>query len=102
MNNPFFKIDDDISALGDKAMERCKEAFARTEAVTEYNQNKVLKAFIHNHIGEQHLVGSTGYGYGDIGRDALDKTFADALGAEAALVRHSFTCDDALCERHTV
>lgn len=92
MNNPFFKIDDDILALGDKAMERCKEAFARTEAVTEYNQNKVLKAFIHNHIGEQHLVGSTGYGYGDIGRDALDKTFADALGAEAALVRHSFTC----------
>lgn len=87
-----FGIDKNILDLADKALEKCAPAFERIEKVSEYNQNKVLKAFINNRIGEQHLVGSTGYGYGDAGRDALDRTFADALGAEAALVRHNFTC----------
>ncbi len=92
MKDTFFEIDERILALGDKALEKCAPAFARIEKVCEHNQNKVLKAFINNRIGEQHLVGSTGYGYGDVGRDALDKVYADALGAQAALVRHNFTC----------
>ena len=92
MENKFFDIDSDILELSDRAIEKCQKAFERIETVTEYNQNKVLKAFINNRIGEQHLLGSTGYGYGDVGRDALDKTFADAFGAEAAIVRHNFTC----------
>ena len=92
MITDYFNIDADILAAADKALTQCTEAFARIEAVTEHNQNKVLKAFIDNRIGEQHLVGSTGYGYGDVGREALDKTFAAALGAQAALVRHHFTC----------
>ena len=93
MSNSFcFNIDENILALADRALEKCSSAFERIEKVSEYNQNKVLKAFINNRIGEQHLVGSTGYGYGDVGRDALDRTFADALGAESALVRHNFTC----------
>lgn len=87
-----FGIDEGILSLADRALKKCSSAFDRIEKVSEYNQNKVLKAFINNRIGEQHLVGTTGYGYGDVGRDALDKTFADALGAEAALVRHTFTC----------
>ena len=90
--NTFFEIDENIIALGEKALEQCKEQFRRIEKVTVYHQNKVLKAFSENRIGEQHLGGTTGYGYGDAGRDALDKTFAAALGAEAALVRHNFTC----------
>lgn len=87
-----FGIDEGILSLADRALKKSSSAFDRIEKVSEYNQNKVLKAFINNRIGEQHLVGTTGYGYGDVGRDALDKTFADALGAEAALVRHTFTC----------
>ena len=92
MEQSFFEIDSDVYALAEKAEQKCAPYFARIEKVCEHNQNKVLKAFIQNRIGEQHLVGTTGYGYGDAGRDALDKTFADAFGAEAALVRHSFTC----------
>ncbi|MBR0414145.1 MAG: methionine gamma-lyase family protein [Clostridia bacterium] len=92
MSHAFFEIDESILALAKRAEEACAPQFARIEQVTEYNQNKVLKAFIQNRIGEQHLLGSTGYGYGDVGREALDKTFAAALGAEAALVRHHFTC----------
>ncbi|MBE6819156.1 MAG: hypothetical protein E7517_08395 [Ruminococcaceae bacterium] len=92
MSHAFFEIDDSILALAKQAEEACEAQFARIEQVTEYNQNKVLKAFIQNRIGEQHLLGSTGYGYGDVGREALDRTFAAALGAEAALVRHHFTC----------
>lgn len=92
MQNNFFDIDSKILEIADSALLDCKSAFERIERVTEYNQNKVLKAFINNRIGEQHLLGTTGYGYGDVGRDALDKTFADALGAEAAIVRHNFTC----------
>ena len=92
MTDNFFQIDADILSLADAALLKCRKAFERIERVSEHNQNKVLKAFINNRIGEQHLLGSTGYGYGDVGRDALDKTFADALGAEAALVRHQFTC----------
>lgn len=92
MKNCFFNIDEKIEKLSASALENCKEPFQTIDEITEYNQNKVLKAFIDNKIGEQHLVESTGYGYGDIGRDALDRTFAAALGAESALVRHSFTC----------
>lgn len=92
MENNFFNIDKDILNLAQKALDKCSLQFERIDEITENNQNKVLKAFINNKIGEQHLVESTGYGYGDIGRDALDRTFADALGAESAIVRHSFTC----------
>jgi cystathionine beta-lyase family protein involved in aluminum resistance len=51
---------------------------------------KVLKAFIDNGVSSAHLAGSSGYGYGDTGRDTLDRVFAQAVGAEDALVRHSF------------
>ena len=92
MEQTFFAIDEDVRALGEQALAHCAPAFERIESICEHNQNKVLKAFIDNRIGERHLLGSTGYGYGDEGREALDKTFAAAFGAEDALVRHSFTC----------
>ena len=52
----------------------------------------MLAAFIKNKVSESMFAGSTGYGYGDRGRDILDRVFADAVGAEDALVRHNFTC----------
>lgn len=55
----------------------------------------MLKAFIDNRVSEGCLKGTTGYGYGDMGRDTIDKVFAQALGGEDALVRHTF------CERYS-
>lgn len=90
--NPFFNISEKIENASDKALELCKKQFEYIEDVAEYNQLKVQKAFIENHISENHFVSSTGYGYGDRGRDTLDKVWADVFGAQDALVRHNFTC----------
>lgn len=85
-----FSISDNILELSKKAEERCKEAFARIEEIQLYNEAKVLKAFSECKVSESHLIGSTGYGYGDRGREVLDQVFAMAVGAEDALVRHNF------------
>lgn len=71
-------------------MERVCDRFKMVDEITEYNQTKVLKAFINNRVSEAHLGATTGYGYGDIGRDTLDKIVAESMGAEDALIRHSF------------
>lgn len=73
------------------ATENTVEPFKKIDEITEYNQLKVLSAFIKNGVSESHFAATTGYGYGDRGRDVLDRVFADSLGAEDALVRHSFT-----------
>ena len=90
--NEFFKIDDRILQASSKALSLCKEQFEKIEEISEYNQMKVQKAFIDHGISESHFVSSTGYGYGDRGREDLDKVWAQVLGAESALVRHNFTC----------
>lgn len=90
--NSFFRISDRIENAADKAILLCKEQFDYIEEVTEYNQLKVQKAFINNGISESHFVSSTGYGYGDRGRETLDKVWAEVFGAEDSLVRHNFTC----------
>ena len=89
---PFFKIDKDIEDAAKKAQDDCYNEFKAIEEVVEYNQYKVQKAFIDNRISEAHFVSSTGYGYGDMGRETLDKVWAQVFGAEDALVRHNFTC----------
>lgn len=89
---PFFRISEKIENASIKALELCKKPFAVIEDITEYNQLKVQKAFIKHGISESHFCTSTGYGYGDRGRDTLDKVWASVFGAEDALVRHNFTC----------
>lgn len=89
---PFFKISEKIENASEKALEMCREQFEYIDEIAEYNQLKVQKAFIENQISESHFISSTGYGYGDRGRDTLDKVWADIFGAEDALVRHNFTC----------
>lgn len=86
----FFKIDENLLTLAVKAEREAKPAFDQIEETCAYNEAKVLKAFIDNRISESHFVGSTGYGYDDRGREALDAVFAQAFGAEDALVRHHF------------
>lgn len=89
---PFFNIDERIEKMSQKAMALCSKQLEEVEDITEYNQLKVQKAFIDFGISETHFVSSTGYGYGDRGRDTLDKVWAQVFGAEDALVRHNFTC----------
>lgn len=81
-----------IESLSQKALEQAKNDFAAIDEITEFNQKKMLAAFIENHVSESMFAESTGYGYGDRGREVIDKVFAKAVGAEDALVRHNFTC----------
>lgn len=57
------------------------------DGIVEYNTEKVLRVFRENRVSDTHFIPSTGYGYDDIGRDTLEKVFADTFGAEAGLVR---------------
>lgn len=88
--NELYNFSPELLALAQQAEKNCAEAFAATEAIAEYNGAKVLKAFTDNRVSEACFSGSTGYGYGDTGRDIIDRVFAQALGTEDALVRHNF------------
>jgi cystathionine beta-lyase family protein involved in aluminum resistance len=90
MKQDFFNFDPKIEAASQEAMRLCAPSFARIDEIAEYNSRKVLAAFIANKVSETHFAGSTGYGYGDRGREVLDAVFAQALGATDALVRHNF------------
>ena len=85
-----FQFDEKIEQAAQKASELCTVTFQEIDQITEYNQRKMLKAFSEAGVSESHFVGSTGYGYGDRGRDVLDRVFSLAFGAEDALVRHNF------------
>lgn len=87
---PYFKIDEKIKKAGKKAAEMAEPAIRKIDEITDYNQQKMLAAFIKNRVSESHFAASTGYGYGDRGRETLDRVYADAFGAEDALVRHNF------------
>ena len=86
----FFNIDNKLIELDKKALERSKKQFERIDSITEYNQLKVLKAFIKNGVSEASFAGSRGYGYDDRGREVLEKVMADCMGAEDSLIRHNF------------
>lgn len=93
MNNDIkalYNFDDKLMELAEKAEQNCREAFARIDSVAEYCGSKVLKAFADNRVSEPCFYGSTGYGYGDVGRETIDKVFAQVLGTEDALVRFNF------------
>ena len=76
----------DIIILSEK---KCAKAFKRAEEISLYNQEKVLKAFWNNKIALRHFVNTSGYGYGDEGRDVLNRVYAQAFGAEKACVSPS-------------
>lgn len=92
MEQNFFKISPKVNEAAKRALEAVKPQFTVTDEIAEYNQQKVLSAFINNHVSESMFAESTGYGYGDRGREVIDRVFADIVGAEDALVRHNFTC----------
>ena len=86
----FFNIDPRLAALAEKAEQAAEKRFGEINKTAEYNGAKVLKAFIDNKVSESCLKGTTGYGYGDIGRETLDAVYAQAFGGEDAVVRHNF------------
>ncbi len=86
----FFNIDERLLEFDKKALEMSKPQFERIDNITEYNQLKVLKAFIKNGVSEASFAGSTGYGYDDRGREVLERVMADCMGAEDSLIRHNF------------
>ena len=85
-----FEIDERILKLADKAEENCSVRFAEIDRIARTNGEKVLRAFINNKVSAACMTGTTGYGYDDVGRDTLDKVYAEVMGAEDALVRHTF------------
>ena len=74
----------------ESAQKSLQERFFEIDKITEFNQKKVLKAFYDNKIGEEHFYTVTGYGHDDIGREALDKVYAQVFGAQSAIVRPHF------------
>lgn len=78
-----------IIDIAKKAETELAKAFADIDDVAYKNTARVLDSFRKHRISEAMLYGSTGYGYGDSGRDALDAVYADVFGAEAAFVRHN-------------
>ncbi len=85
-----FGFDARLVNLADESERECAEQFCKIAETAAYNGQKVLKAFIDNRVSESSLKGTTGYGYDDCGREAVDKVFAQAFGGEDALVRHTF------------
>ena len=81
-----------VFSYGEAAIARLAERFRAIDEVAEYNQQKVLSAMQKNRVNATHFAATTGYGYNDTGRDALEAVYADTFGAEAALVRPQITC----------
>ena len=83
----FFEISNRIEELSDRALQRASEQFAKIDKITEYNQQKVLAAFIKNKVDETDFNTSTGYGYSDKGREKLDCLVADVFKTDSAIIR---------------
>ena len=86
----FFNISTETLALADKVEKSLEKKFKEIDKITQYNQNKVLKAFIDNQVSEACFSTTYGYGYSDKGRDTLEAVFAQIMGCEDAIIRHAF------------
>ena len=85
-------ISEEVYKYGEAILADLQERFAAIDATAEYNQLKVLKAMQDNQVSEACLLGTTGYGYNDIGRDTLEAVYAQVFHTEDALVRPQITC----------
>jgi cystathionine beta-lyase family protein involved in aluminum resistance len=85
-----FGISDKLIELQSKIEVELESVFKDVDKIVEYNSLKVLKAFQKYNLSDMHFGGTTGYGYGDVGRDTIDEIFKDIFKAEDALVRKQF------------
>ncbi len=85
-------ISDEVYNFSEKIVRELKERFEKVDKVAEYNQLKVIAAMQKNKVAEAHFNTTTGYGYNDLGRETLEKVYADVFNCEDALVRPQITC----------
>lgn len=90
MIEQFYDLKPEVLALDRKALELCREQFAKLEEIRDYNQLKMLRAFTDCGVEARHFLGSTGYGVWDDSRNKLEEVFSRCMGAEDALVRPQF------------
>lgn len=81
-------ISEKVYAFGEKIEQELKERFEKIDANAEYNQMKVIAAMQKNRVSAECFNISSGYGYNDMGRDTLERVYADCFGGEDALVVH--------------
>ena len=95
MNSKIYEelgISQKVVEFGEEILEGLKERFEKIDETAEYNQLKVIKAMQENKVSEACLLGTTGYGYNDLGREALEAVYASVFHTEDALVRPQITC----------
>lgn len=85
-------IDEKVFNFGNEILNSLEERFKKIDEIAEYNQLKVIKAMQDSHVSEACLLGTTGYGYNDLGRDTLEKVYSKVFNTEDALVRPQITC----------
>lgn len=81
-----------VYAYGEATLERLRKRFDEIDRIAEYNQTKVIAAMQHHRVSAACFAATSGYGYDDLGRDTLEKVYADVFHTEAALVRPQITC----------
>lgn len=87
-----FGISKPVYEYGEKILNSLQERFKQIDEIAEYNQLKVIRAMQECNVSEACLLGTTGYGYNDLGRDTLEKVYAAFFHTEDALVRPQITC----------
>lgn len=87
-----FGISKKVYAYGEEILASLQERFRQIDEVAEYNQLKVIRAMQECNVSEACLLGTTGYGYNDLGRDTFEKVYAAMFHTEDALVRPQITC----------
>ena len=85
-------ISKEVFEFGQKILDGLKDRFEKIDETAEFNQLKVLKAMQDNKVSEACLLGTTGYGYNDLGRETLERVYASVFHTEDALVRPQITC----------
>ena len=85
-------IDKEIFETGEKILSTLNERFSEIDRISEYGQLKVVSAMQKCRVSEACLLGTTGYGYNDLGRDTLEKVYCEIFHTEDALVRPQITC----------
>lgn len=87
-----FGIDDKVFEYSESILKDLKERFDEIDRLADINQLKVIASMQKNNVSEACMLGTTGYGYNDIGRETLEKVYADIFHTEDALVRAQITC----------
>ena len=83
-------MNDVVLKMSERAEKRCAERFRQIDQTAQENTRRVLESFRTHRVAEACFSGSTGYGYDDLGRETLDRIYAELLGTESALVRIGF------------